>query len=198
MKRFTCGSFHYLQAVEQTADGALLLLHVQTHLSDHGPQQYNRLSGWGLQLLHHLWTAEGRELHGPYKTCHQLYCRTFGWSELLKIVTNVLTNGHDSRTRTAWSSISQPCMYAVSMSMQWVRLSLRLTANRLFAKESRSDEQRSTCAARSLTLACLWNTWCRAETCSLSRTGCRAPRGELRGQRCLLMQRYGLCLPLKW
>lgn len=38
----------------------------------------------------------------------------------------------------------------------------------------------------SLTLACLWNTWCRAETCSLLRTGCRAPRGELRRQKCLL------------
>lgn len=192
MKCITCRSFHYLQAVEQTADGALLLLHVQTHLSDHGPQQYNRLSGGSLQLLHHLWTAEGREVHGRYKTRHQLH-----WHKHLVGQSYWKSSKDCHKCADEWARLLyQNSLVQHLTALHVCRLNVNAVGSALPAVNDkrviRSNEQRSTCAAHSLTLACLWNTWCRAETCSLSRTGCRAPRGELRGQRCRLMQSYGL------
>lgn len=122
------------------------------------------------------------------KPCPQSYCYKFRLQWWTSLKSSPITFKHHCLTKTAWSNISQPCTYAVSMSMQWVRLSLWKTDNSLFKRTRNKEEEEEGgifWKADSLTLACLWNTWCKAETCSQWRTGCRAPRGALQRQRCL-------------
>lgn len=44
----------HLQTAEERTDFSLFFLHIEADLSDHGPQQDDGLTRWGLQLLHHL------------------------------------------------------------------------------------------------------------------------------------------------
>lgn len=74
---------HYLQAVEQSTDCALLFLHVQTHFSYHCSQQKDRLSSWRLQLLHHLRMEEEKEAHWQWN-CTDKHLSSWNWLKLIR------------------------------------------------------------------------------------------------------------------
>lgn len=96
----------HLHAAEEGVDGRLLLAGTVAHLLDHGLEEDDGLARGRLQLLHRL-PGVARWLRRCCRLC--------------------ASSPRPPRppTSTAWSSFSQPCTYAVSMSMQCARLSLR-------------------------------------------------------------------------
>lgn len=96
-----------LHAAEERVDGRLFLAGTVAHLLYHGLEEDDRLARGGLQLLHSL-------RQGQLQRCGQH---------------RVPPAPQPLPTITAWSSRWQPCMYAVSMSMQCARLSLRERAS---------------------------------------------------------------------
>lgn len=98
----------HLHAAEEGVDGCLLFTGTVANLLDHGLEQDNGLTRGGLQFLHSLPGVAG------WLQCRGQHCTP-------------MPPPHPPAlpTITAWSSRWQPCMYAVSMSMQCARLSLQ-------------------------------------------------------------------------
>lgn len=98
----------HLHAAEEGVDGRLLLAGTVANLLNHGLEQDNGLTGGGLQFLHSLPEVMG------WLQCRGQHCTPTPPTHPLALP-----------TITAWSNRWQPCMYAVSMSMQCARLSLQ-------------------------------------------------------------------------
>lgn len=98
----------HLHAAEEGVDGRLLLTGTVANLLDHGLEQDYGLTRGGLQFLHSLPKVAG------WLQCRAQHCTP-----------PPPPHPPALPTITAWSSRWQPCMYAVSMSMQCARLSLQ-------------------------------------------------------------------------